>query len=60
LGAPASATFSGLGNPAPAVPAPATKSKPKATKCKKGFVKKKNKCVKKAKAKKASHNGRGK
>jgi hypothetical protein len=58
---PASATFSGLGNIAPEPAAtPAAKPKPKATKCKKGFVKKKNKCVKRAKAKKASHNGRGK
>jgi hypothetical protein len=55
LGAPASATFSGLGNIAPEPAAkPAAKPKPKATKCKKGFVKKKNKCVKaKNKGKKA-------
>jgi hypothetical protein len=55
LGAPASATFSGLGNIAPEPAAtPAVKPKPKATKCKKGFVKKKNKCVKaKNKGKKA-------
>jgi hypothetical protein len=52
---PASATFSGLGNIAPELAAkPAAKPKPKATKCKKGFVKKKNKCVKaKNKGKKA-------
>jgi hypothetical protein len=54
LGAPASATFSGLGNIAPEPAAkPAVKPKPKATKCKKGFVKKKTKCVKNKKSKKA-------
>jgi hypothetical protein len=56
---PASATFSGLGNPAPE-PAPAAATTKtvtkKAAKCKKGYVKnKKGKCVKKkTKAKKAS------
>jgi hypothetical protein len=35
-------------------PAPAVKPKAKAKGCKKGYVKKKNKCVKKAKAKKAN------
>jgi hypothetical protein len=53
---PASATFSGLGNIAPelaAKPAAKPKPTPRTTKCKKGFVKKKNKCVKKPKAKKA-------
>jgi hypothetical protein len=60
LGAPASATFSGLGNIAPEPAAtPAVKPKPKATKCKKGFVKKKNKCVKKPKPKKAKKSSRG-
>ena len=65
LGAPASATFSGLGNPAPPAPPP-VKTTTKTIKCKKGFTKKKNKCVKskpkkKTKtAKKASHNGRAK
>jgi hypothetical protein len=60
LGAPASATFNGLGNPAPeSVPGgrgPNTKPKPKskAKGCKKGFVKRKNKCVKKPKAKKSA------
>jgi hypothetical protein len=62
LGAPASATFSGLGNvpPEPAAK-PVTKAKPKSktAKCKKGFVRKKNKCVKvKAKKVKASAKGR--
>jgi hypothetical protein len=71
LGAPASVTFSGLGNfaPEPVVqPAAKPKPTPKATKCKKGFVKKKNKCVNaksksksksKKKAKKSSLDGRG-
>ena len=50
---PASATFSGLGNIAPEpMVTPAAKLKPKATKCKKDFVKKKSKCVKKPKVKK--------
>lgn len=53
LGAPASATFSGLGNPAPAV---TPKVKPK--RCKKGYVKKKGKCVKRHKARKARNNRR--
>jgi hypothetical protein len=63
LAAPASATFSGLGNPTPAVSTPAVKSKAKSKpkQCKKGYVKNKKKCVKrKKKAKKASHNGRAK
>ena len=57
LAAPASATFSGLGNIAPE-PAPApfapTKTTAKTVKCKKGYVKKKNKCVEKYKAKKSA------
>ena len=54
--APASATFSGLGNPPPEVVAPVVKPKlpVKVAKCKKGFVRKKSKCVRRAKAKKAS------
>ena len=54
LGAPASATFSGLGNPVPATPTPTVKPKPKAKPkaCKKGYVKKRGKCVKKPKPKK--------
>ncbi len=54
LAANGSATFSGLGNPAPVAPTlavkPGPKAKPKA--CKKGYVKKRGKCVKKAKPKK--------
>ena len=44
-------------------PPPATvaaKPKPKSKLCKKGFVKKKNRCIKKAKAKKASRDRRTK
>lgn len=59
---PASATFSGLGNAAPE-PAPAAavtkKTTTKTVKCKKGFTKKKNKCVRKAKPKKAKKSNRG-
>ena len=44
--------------PPPATVAP--KPKPKSKLCKKGFVKKKNKCIKKAKAKKASRDRRTK
>jgi len=60
LGAPASATFSGLGNPAPAASTPAVKpkAKPKPKKCKKGYVRKKGRCVKKPKAKKAGNDRR--
>jgi hypothetical protein len=63
LGAPASATFSGPGNPAPSpavTPSPTKKTTTKTVRCKKGFVKKRNKCVKVKKAKKAGHNGRAK
>ncbi len=66
LAAPASATFSGLGNPAPPAPTPAVKPKPKSKPkaCKKGYVKKKNRCVKKPKPKKkatkSSRDRRGK
>jgi hypothetical protein len=59
---PASATFSGLGNPSPEVtPPPAKKVTTKTVKCKRGYVKKNKKCVKKSKskkAKKASNEGR--
>lgn len=51
----ASASFSGAGNLVPEVAPASVGSAPKAVKCKKGYVKKKNKCVKsKKKAKKAS------
>jgi hypothetical protein len=54
-----SAAFSGAGNPTPEVtPQAATSTPPKAVKCKKGYVKSKNKCVKskpKKKAKKTSN-----
>jgi hypothetical protein len=61
---PASATFSGLGNPSPeptVTPVTAKKTTTKTVKCKKGFTKKKSKCIKnkkKAKAKKASNDRR--
>ncbi|MFI4977398.1 MAG: hypothetical protein ACHQC8_01780 [Solirubrobacterales bacterium] len=62
LGAGASATFSGLGNPAPPAPTPAVKPKPKfkPKACKKGYVKKKSRCVKRSKAKKAGNDRRTK
>jgi hypothetical protein len=55
FGAPASATFVGLGNPVPATSKPVVKAKPraKAKKCKRGFVKKKSKCVRKKTSKTA-------
>jgi hypothetical protein len=57
---PLSATFTGLGNPlpetTPAPVAPPTTITKKAVKCKRGYVKKKNKCVQARKsAKKVSH-----
>ncbi len=60
LAAPASATFSGLGNPAPPAPIPTVKPKPKSKPkaCKKGYVKKKNKCVKAKKKHKAAKSSR--
>lgn len=62
-GEPASQTFSGVGNLAPPEAKPKATPKAKPVKCKKGFVKKKGKCVKKPakKAKKSAHaNRRGK
>jgi hypothetical protein len=60
LGAPASATFSGLGNPVgggesnpSAAPAVKPKPTPKATKCRRSFVKQKGKCVKKQRTKRS-------
>jgi hypothetical protein len=59
--APPSATFNGVGNfpPPPAikqVPKAKSKAKPKA--CKRGFVKKKTRCVRKPKSKKAAKSNR--
>jgi hypothetical protein len=51
FGAPSSATFNGAGNAPPASATPAAKPKAKPLKCKKGLVKKKNKCVKRPKGK---------
>jgi hypothetical protein len=54
LAPPARATFPGSDNLTPEVtPPPAKKVTTKTVKCKKGYVKKKNKCVRKAKPKKA-------
>jgi hypothetical protein len=60
-GLPSSATFSGSGNLAsPPPPAPATVTKKKAPKCKKGTYPKKGKCVrKKSKKTKAKKSNRG-
>jgi hypothetical protein len=60
LGAGASATFSGLGNRAPAASTPTVKAKakPKPKQCRRGYVKRKGRCVKKPKARKAG-NDRG-
>jgi hypothetical protein len=56
LGLPTSQVFSGPGNPALEVEAkPVTASKPKSLKCKTGFMKKHDKCVKKPKPKKKAH-----
>ncbi len=63
FGAPASATFSGAGNLTAVTPAVVEKATKKTVKCKKGFTKKKNKCVKNKKskhAKRASRDRRGK
>jgi hypothetical protein len=51
--APASATFVGSGSPATVALAPAVQAKPKAKTCKRGFVKKRNKCLKKRTSKTA-------
>jgi hypothetical protein len=56
FGAAASATFSGVGNVAP-LPTPAVKSKAKPVRCRKGFVKKHNRCVKTKKSKRAGKAG---
>jgi NHL repeat len=58
FGSPASATFSGAGNVTP-TPVSAKTKKKKITKCGKGFVKKKGRCVKTSKkAKKSNRKGR--
>lgn len=55
FGAPGSATFSGPGNLTPVLGVkPLVKPTTKAVKCKKGYTKKKRRCVKKAKAKNKS------
>ncbi len=57
LGAPASATFNGVGNIVPPEPTaePVVKPKSKPVKCKRGYVKKRSRCVKKPNAKKRDH-----
>jgi hypothetical protein len=52
-GAPASQTFSGVGNLAPPPPTVVKKVTKKTVKCKQGLVKKTNRCVKAKKSKKA-------
>ncbi len=67
FGAPASATFSGAGNPTPVVPASTVNAKAKAKpeQCRKGYVKRSGRCVKrglkgKAKTKRSSvHSKKG-
>jgi hypothetical protein len=61
FGATASQMFSGAGNLAAPQPAvnPLAKPKPKPKKCRKGYVKKKGKCVKAKKARKARKTNRG-
>ena len=56
-GAPASQTFSGAGNLAPPETKPRAKPKAKPVKCKKGFVKRKRRCVKRLgkNARKSAH-----
>jgi hypothetical protein len=57
FGAPASQTFSGVGNLAP--PPPTIKTAVESKQCKKGFVKKKGKCIKsKSKKKKKTKKGK--
>jgi hypothetical protein len=51
FGAPASATFDGQGNLTPPPPAVVKKAAKKTVRCKKGFVKKRGKCVKNVKQK---------
>ncbi len=61
FGAPASATFSGAGNLAPgAAAAPAVKPKARPARCRKGFVKRRGRCVKKPTAKRAKKSIHGK
>ena len=55
FGAPASATFSGIGNASP--PAPGVKPNSNPKKCRKGFVKKHGRCVRK-RARKAKRSAR--
>jgi NHL repeat len=56
--APASQTFSGAENLTPAAAPPPAKPKPKPKRCEKGYVKKKNKCVKAKHGRKAQKTNR--
>ncbi len=58
---PPSVTFDGVGNFEPPPPAPAVKPKPKAKakQCKKGYVKKQGRCVKKKRSKAKKSSGKG-
>ncbi len=62
LGASGSATFSGLGNPTPAVSKPAVnakKAKSKPKRCRNGYVKRKGRCVRPKRKHKAAKSDRG-
>ncbi len=54
FGEPSSQTFSGAGNSAPPLPPTGVKAAVKSKQCKKGFVKKKGKCIEKKQSKKAT------
>jgi len=59
LGSPASATFNGLGNPTPEpAAAPAVKPKAKVNRCRKGFVRNKSHCTRKAPKRLHAHSKR--
>jgi hypothetical protein len=58
FGAPPSALFNGPGNAVFSSPTRGSKAKAKSVKCKKGFVKRKGKCVRKPKSKSANRKGR--
>jgi hypothetical protein len=63
FGAPASATFSGAGNVAPVrvglMPAAKTKAKARVKRCKKGFIRKRGRCVKQRAKRSSGHAQKG-
>jgi hypothetical protein len=60
LGAPASATFDGLGNPSPPPPVAVKKTTiKKSAKCRRGFLRRRSRCVRSTKSK-AKHSTHGK